>query len=223
MPVGTLDNRPPPANNAPVSPEQIQAALADITAEDDPTLKHMKLAGLVSTLFRERGVKLVVVGGSAIEFYTEGEYASGDIDLCTTSLLRPDLRMRQEVMGLLGAKGGPRSWEIKGHYVDILGELEGLTKKPLVELHTPYGPLHLSPPEELLVERVLVSVYPSAHEPSAECARTLIAVALSGQIEMDWNEVTRLAVLPEYRILPEIKESVASVAHELGRSSPYHS
>ncbi len=206
-----------------MNPEHIHAALADISAEDDPTLKHMKLAGLVSTLFRERGVELVVVGGSAIEFYTEGEYASGDIDLCTTSLRRPDQRMRQEVMGLLGAKGGPRSWEVAGHYVDILGALEGLTKKPLDELQTPYGPVHVSPPEELLVERVLASVYPSAHEPSAQCAKTLIAVALSGQIEMDWREVMRLAELPEYRILLEIKESVDQIADELGRPSPYHS
>ena len=205
-----------------MTPEQVQAALADISVESDPTLKHMKLAGLVSTLFRERGVELVVVGGSAIEFYTEGEYASGDIDLCTTSLLRPDQSMRQELMGLLGAKGGPRNWEVAGHYVDILGELEGFTEAPLDELHTPYGSVHLVPPEELLVERVLASVYPSAHEPSAQCAKTLIAVALSGQVEMDWKEVMRLAALPEYRIVPELKESVEQVAHELGQPSPYH-
>jgi len=206
-----------------VSPEQIQSALADITAESDPTLKHIKLSALVSALFRERGIDLVVVGGSAIEFYTEGEYASGDIDLCTTSLKRPDQRMRQEVMGLMGAKGGPRSWQVAGHWVDILGELEGYTETPLGELHTPYGPVRLAPPEELLVERVLVSVYPSAHEPSAQCAKTLIAVALSGQIEMDWKEVMRLATLPEYRIVAEITDSVGQVAHELGRPSPYHS
>jgi hypothetical protein len=33
-----------------------------------------------STLWRERGVELVVVGGSAIEILTEGAYASGDLD-----------------------------------------------------------------------------------------------------------------------------------------------
>jgi hypothetical protein len=44
---------------------RIQAALADITAEQDPTLKSLKLASLCSTLWAERGVELVVVGGSA--------------------------------------------------------------------------------------------------------------------------------------------------------------
>lgn len=52
--------------------EQIQFALADITAETDPPLKHLKLASLVSAVFRKRLVELVVVGGAAIEFYTEG-------------------------------------------------------------------------------------------------------------------------------------------------------
>jgi hypothetical protein len=32
-----------------VNPSQIEAALADITAERDPTIKHLKLASLVST------------------------------------------------------------------------------------------------------------------------------------------------------------------------------
>ena len=35
----------------------IENALADITGESDPTLKHLKLASLVSAVFRERGVE----------------------------------------------------------------------------------------------------------------------------------------------------------------------
>jgi len=46
---------------------KIQSALADITAERDPTVKSLKLASLCSALWAEHGVELVVVGGSAIE------------------------------------------------------------------------------------------------------------------------------------------------------------
>jgi hypothetical protein len=42
---------------------KIKSALADITAEQDPTLKSANLASLCSTLWAERGVELVVVGG----------------------------------------------------------------------------------------------------------------------------------------------------------------
>ncbi len=201
-------------------PAHIQRALADITAETDPTLKHLKLASLVSAVFRERGVELVVVGGSAIEFYTEGAYVSGDLDLCLVSPPRLDIRTRQELMGLVGAKGGPRNWQVAGLFVDVLGEVETLARTPFDELQAPYGPVRLVSPEDLLVERVLISVYPQPHEPAELCARKLIAVALAGQVEMDWPEARRLAGRPEYRILPVLVKLVGEVAHELGKPNP---
>src|SRR5437867_10058204 len=84
--------------------QEIRAALGDITRETDPTLKHLKLASLVSTVFRERGIELVVVGGSAIEFYTEGAYVSGDLDMCVVSSSTAlTVRLRQEIMAQFGA------------------------------------------------------------------------------------------------------------------------
>lgn len=207
-----------------VNPEKIQAALADITAESDPTLKHLKLASLVSAVFREHGVELVVVGGSAIEFYTEGAYVSGDLDLCVDDKsARPSARLRQELMGSLGAKGGPRSWQVGGLYVDLLGNLENLALTPLDELHAPYGPVFLVSPEDLLAERVLSSVYPQVNNSEAACAKKLIAVALSGNIEMNWSELRRLAECAEYAILPQLKILVSETANELGKLSPYDS
>jgi len=88
--------------------DEIQRALADISAEIDPTLKHLKLASLVSAVFRERGIEL-------------------------------------------------------------------------------------------------------------------IAVALSGQVELDWQEARRLAERPEYSILRSLEKLIGEVAHELGKNSPYHS
>jgi hypothetical protein len=203
--------------------EQIRAALAEITAETDATLKQLKLASLVSAVFRERGIQLVVVGGSAIEFYTEGAYASGDLDLCLISPTRLGIRDRQEIMGQLGATGGPRSWQLAGQFVDLLGEVETLARTAFDRLQGPYGEVCLISPEDLLVERVLVSVYPQAYEPAAVAARKLIAVALGGQVELDWQEARRVAEQPEYRIFPALKQIVAQVASELGKPSPYHS
>ena len=203
--------------------DQIQRALAGITAETDPMLKHLQLASLVSAVFRERGIELVVVGGSAIEFYTEGAYVSGDLDMCLISPTRLDVRTRQELMGRLGAQGGPRNWQVGGQYVDILGEVETLARTPFDELQAPYGPVRLVSPEDLLVERVLISVYPQQHEPARLCARKLIAVALAGHVEVDWQEARRLAERPEYRILSELEQLVGEVANELRKPSPYDS
>src|SRR5580698_1859610 len=101
---------------------KIKAALADVTTEKDPTIKSLKLASLCSALWAERGVELVVVGGSAIEILTEGAYASGDLDMCHATKATLPIRERQEIMGLLGAKGGPRNWQVAGMFVDVLGK-----------------------------------------------------------------------------------------------------
>jgi hypothetical protein len=71
--------------------EKIPKALADIQSTQDLLEKAMKLSGLVTTVFKEAGWDLVVVGGSAVEFYTEGAYMSGDVDFCRRTLtLIPD-------------------------------------------------------------------------------------------------------------------------------------
>ena len=202
---------------------KIKAALADISGERDPTLKSIKLASLVSALWAERGVQLVVVGGSAIEFLTEGAYASGDLDMCHENRATLPIRERQEVMGLLGAEGGPRNWKVAGMYFDLLGPVESFARTPYRRVTGPYGEVSVMKAEDLLVERVLVSVYPQPHPPARECARTLIGVALRGQIAMNWAEVQRVAQRPEYRNLSECETLVNEVAHELKNRSPFPS
>jgi hypothetical protein len=206
-----------------MNPGKIRAAVADIAADTDPTRKAAKLASLCSALFRERGIELVVVGGSAIELLTEGAYTSGDLDLCR---LTPDalpLRDRQEIMGQLGAQGGPRSWQVAGAFVDLLGPLESLARTPLRRFEGAYGLIQIAQPEELLVERVLVSVYPQPHPPARQCARKLAAVALGGALDFDWMETRRLASRPEYGILPACMALVREVAYELKIKSPLDS
>jgi hypothetical protein len=207
-----------------VTSQEIKAALQDIAAETDPTVKHLKLASVCSALFAERGIELVVVGGSAIEFYTEGAYTSGDVDLCVMkSRERLTIRQRQEIMGQLGGKGGPRSWEVAGSYVDVLGEFENLARTPIRTLTAPYGMVCISPIEELLVERVLVSRYPQAFPPALECARKILAAALRDEVEVDWREVKRLAGTSAYSNWQDVKVLVDEQAEALKVRSPYDS
>ena len=196
--------------------QKIATGLSDIRREKDPTLKSQKLASLCGALFRERGIELVVVGGSAIEFYTDGAYTSGDLDLCLLTPTRSlPLRRRQEIMGELGAKGGPRSWEVAGMFVDLLGPVECDTVTPFRKLKGPYGAVTLVQPEELLVERVLVSVCPRPNREARGCAKKLVAVALVGQLTMNWKEVRRLAKSPKYRILPQCEALIREVRNEI--------
>jgi hypothetical protein len=202
--------------------KKIKSALADISAEQDPTLKSAKLASLCSALWAEHGVELVVVGGSAIEILTEGAYASGDLDMCHANAATLPVLQRQEIMGLLDAKGGPRNWQVAGMYLDLLGPVESFARTPYRRVEAPYGSLLLMKPEDLLVERVLVSFYSGENKTARDCAKVLAAVALRQEIEMNWAEVRRLANLPEYRNLPQCVQLVKEVADELKIKSPLH-
>jgi hypothetical protein len=58
----------------------ILRALGGISSTDDLLERALKLSGLVTALFADIGFDLVVVGGAAVEFYTEGRYMSGDVE-----------------------------------------------------------------------------------------------------------------------------------------------
>ncbi len=203
--------------------EKIKFALADITAEQDPTLKSAKLASLCSALWAERGVELVVVGGSAIEILTEGAYASGDLDMCHANKATLSVGERKEIMSLLNAKGGPRNWQVAGMYLDLLGPVESFARTPYRRVEAPYGSILVMKPEDLLVERVLMTFYLGESQTARDCAKKFISVILTGGVAMNWDEVRRLANLPEYRNLPECEKLVKEVADELKIKSPLHS
>jgi hypothetical protein len=201
---------------------KIKSALADITAEQDPTLKSAKLASLCSALWAERGVELVVVGGSAIEILTEGAYASGDLDMCHVNKATLSADERKEIMGLLAAKGGPRNWQVAGMYLDLLGPVESFARTPYRRVDAPYGSILVMKPEDLLVERVLMTFYLGESQTARDCAKKLVAMILDGVIPVDWNEVRRLANLPEYRNLPQCVQLVKEVADELKIKNPLY-
>ena len=180
----------------------IKAAMADIESTSDLLERALKLSGLITTLFQRHGFPLVVVGGSAVEFYTEGGYMSGDVDFCRRSLKAIPLRLMMDVMSRLGGRSLGRNWLVCGIYVDFLGLLESETTLPNRELDTPYGRVYFLPPELALVERIIFS------ESSAEClpsARQMMAAALQDE-RFDWAEARRLADLPDFKVLPRLEE-----------------
>lgn len=198
--------------------DELQTAITDIEATSDLLEKAMKLAGVVTSLFREAGWNLIVVGGSAVEFYTEGAYMSGDIDFCRKNIDRIPLRKLQDLMACLGGRGGPRSWLVAGLYVDMLGLLENEARTPCRDVVTPYGTISIVSAELVLVERVLLAYYPQADAEAKDTAKKMLAACLTGQTEVDWNEVERLAALTDFDIATELAALKDDVANVLKRT-----
>ncbi len=187
-----------------------------IAATEDLLSRGLQLAAVVTRLFRQAGWELVVVGGSAIEFYTEGAYMSGDIDLCRRTIRPIPLRLAQDLMGSIGACGGPRSWLVAGLYVDLLGMLENESLTPCRTMETPCGSIQIIPPELAVVERVLQTYYPQPDTEARAVAKKILAVCMSGDTAVDWAEIQRLARLPAFNVEHELSELKNEVARELG-------
>ncbi|MCQ2390174.1 MAG: hypothetical protein MJ240_02020 [Kiritimatiellae bacterium] len=191
--------------------KELDSARADIESTTDLLERAMKLSGLLTTFFQERGFPLVVVGGSAVEFYTEGGYMSGDIDFCRKTLKSVPPRLIQEIAESLGGRGLGRNWLICGLYVDFLGLLESETLRPERIVRTPYGEVRILPPELALVERILFA------EQDGECvpsARQMMAAALK-DAAFDWKEAERLANLPDFKVLPALQALKEEIANAL--------
>lgn len=180
----------------------IAKARADIESTQDLLSRAMKLSGVITALFRSRGISLVVVGGSSVEFYTEGGYMSGDIDFCRRSLQAPSLRMIKELLEPLGGRCMGRNWIVCGLAVDILGMVENECEKPYTELETEYGKVYILPAELALVERVFYALDSDECRPAA---RQLMAASLENP-GFDWTEAERLADLPSFKVLKELRE-----------------
>ncbi|MDD5483209.1 MAG: hypothetical protein PHP98_06110 [Kiritimatiellae bacterium] len=195
--------------------KDIVPEINDILATSDLLSKALKLAGLITRLFREVGWELVVVGGSAVEFYTEGAYMSGDIDMCRRNLDPIPLRTAQNVIGRLGGSGGPRSWKVAGLYIDLLGLLENEAITPCRTIETPYGMISIVPAELILVERVLMAFYPRPDPEARNIAKKIMAVCQQKITPVDWNEVKRLAACPSFDVLKETNQLRKEVLDEL--------
>ena len=202
---------------------EITSALVMIRSETDLNAKALLMAGLVSELFRERGFEPVVVGGSAIEFYTDGAYMSGDTDICWTGWPMPNEEDREVIMRQIpGIKshGGVKSWGIDELWIDLLGEIDYRADKDCARVFTPFGQVVLIPVEDALVGRVYAArKYCNGYdEKDDDCAKKLMAGVLSGRIPIDWDEAYRVAACSKYNCVPEFDAVKAEVEAELAKS-----
>ncbi len=181
--------------------------LEEINAETNASRKNLKVAELVTELFREIGCDPVIVGGSAVEFYTEGHYVSGDVDICQTGQRLPTPREREEVMSLVGRPLGVRRWDVCGVMVDLLGSVETTSTAAFQQI----GKLKLIQIEDLIAERILVATVPARDENRLNVARALLAVAIAGEVEIDFEELERVAKSPDYRVSEELHTLIAEL------------
>jgi len=93
--------------------------LDDLLNIEDPVKKRAYFVALLSEeIVKKGGRPPIIVGGEALEIYTQGAYTTGDIDLKTP------FKLTEEILEEWDFFKGGRTWvnEKLDIYVDLLGE-----------------------------------------------------------------------------------------------------
>lgn len=138
----------------------------------DVATRHLYFCALLSHELGEPVPPLIVVGGSAIELYSEGEYVSGDIDLVG------DREKIESTLESWGFEHREREWYSQDWKlaVDVVNDLSRMTgsRTRVRTLVTAFGPVRLAAVEDLIVKRLTSAKYwsiPSDREHAAILAR----------------------------------------------------
>ena len=181
--------------------------LDKIRRERDQNRKNLLVAEVVSELLRAIGTEPVVVGGSAVEFYTDGAYVSGDVDLCFDGTRLPTPRERETVLAAAGQPVGIRAWNVAGVLVDLLGRLETSARSPLQRL----GAISLIQIEDLIAERLLIATVPQFDAERWRVAKVLLAAGWKNLVALDRAELRRIAKSPAYQVGDELERMIREI------------
>lgn len=152
-----------------------------------PTERRLHFAAILGKAAGVPTDDMIIVGGSAIEFYTVGEYTSDDIDIVSsqTRVLKDVLRgWAFRVEGRIYVN------EEIGIVVDFVRYPYTGDRSKTQVLSTPFGAIRVAALEDLVVKR-LISTKHWKIKGDFEHARLL--VALYGD-RMDWDYIEGLSV-----------------------------
>lgn len=152
----------------------------------DPTQRRLYFAALLASAAEMTADEFLVVGGSAIEFYTAGEYTSGDVDIVSAR----NERLR-EILRLWDFRREGRIW-----YHEALDLVVDINRYPYTGdfgkttvVSTPYGLVRLAAIEDLLVKRLMSTKFWNIKDDFEQAK--LLALVFADRI--DWAYVERFA------------------------------
>jgi hypothetical protein len=167
-----------------VGMDEARALLEAALARDDPTERKLAVAAVVNLAVQAIGFRAVVIGGLAVEFWTQGEYTTADIDLYLPWTPQVDA-----AMAAVGFVKEGRHWTLPGH--DIFVEAPANVPREheeIDEVALPTGAAVLVlAVEDVIVDR-LHQFVAGGHSDVLEQAVALLAVE-----EVDYPRLTERA------------------------------
>lgn len=125
---------------------------------EDPLKRHMAIAATIADELQKAGSDVAIVGGTAVQFYTAGDYMTQDIDFVAT---RTD--KIKEVMTNLGFKNDAGTWYLPGQenvVVEFPGdELDGSWQKTQPVELPDHGTVKVIGVEDIIIDRACAAKF----------------------------------------------------------------
>jgi len=183
---------------------RIDEALIALEHIEDTTERALQLAGLISTLFKLRGVTLIVTGQLAFDSYANAVSDTPEVELAVFSGQRSPRTELDIMRGQLRAKGTFDHWKVTGIPVQFMGEAVIARRDLCRDFMTELGIVKLMPAEEIAAGCILASVYPETNTEAQTRARLLLINGLTEAFKMDWTALQTLCDRQEYRVGEEL-------------------
>lgn len=149
----------------------------------DSLTKRLYLGSIISAAFKDEGFDIILVGGSAVEFYTAGGYMTGDADFHVYA--NAD---KERVMHELGFEGNSRNYSLGDQYIEFVSDKFSGNRNRVITQKCAYGYVKIIGLEDILLDRIAASGnhFEQVRKPSAEWA---VSLMYSYFHEIDWKYV----------------------------------
>jgi hypothetical protein len=183
---------------------RIDDAIQTLEGMEDGTERALQLAGLISTLFKIKGVILVVTHQLAFDSYADAESEKPEVELAAFAGKLAPRTILEVMRGQLYAKGSIARWTVAGIPVRLQDDTVIAHRELCRDFTTDHGVVKLVPVEEITADCILAAVYPEPDPEAQARAHLLLVNGLAEVFHMDWTVLQSLCDRPEYRVGEEL-------------------
>lgn len=167
--------------------QQLRKQIDEAANVEDPLDRRLRVIAVITRALADTGIKPVIVGGAAVEFYTSGGYTTFDIDLVCDSFAL------DAVLIELGFSREGRHWFREDLAIAIEAPASSLTsheREHVLQANVDGQPVYLIGLEDVIIDRLNAFV----HWKSGEDGRWATHLIADNHDQVDWEYLRRRAV-----------------------------
>ena len=146
----------------------------------DPLSRRLKIGAIISSAFKEDGFDIILTGGSAVEFYTAGNYMTGDIDFHVYADAD-----KERIMHELGFKGQLRNYHLEDEYIEFVSTEYMGDRDRIITQFNEFGSVKIIGLEDILIDRVKGTKFSDQASPVYE--EWALVLVYDNFNKLDWD------------------------------------